>query len=251
MRPLPVLVCLLVAALPAIAEDSLDALFDRGNAAYRDGKFVEAERAWTEMTARGVHDPRVEYDLGNAAWKQGKTGAAIWRWERALALDSSDEDARRNLALARSTTLDRVDADDGTGPVRALRRFQDRVGPDAQFAALLVLVWIGAGFASRRLARPGGFTPAAGWVAGTIGAIAAVVALSWWTTWERLHGTPRAIVLVPALDVLAGPSEGQATVFTVHEGTTLQAGARREGWVEVELPDGLRGWVPVDAVGLL
>ena len=92
---------LLLAA--SLASADLDATFDRGVAAYREGKWEEAEGAWRAMAEAGVHDPRVEYNLGNAAWKQGRLGEAIWRWERARRLDPDDRDLRSNLALARHT----------------------------------------------------------------------------------------------------------------------------------------------------
>ncbi|HEX6852387.1 MAG TPA: SH3 domain-containing protein [Candidatus Polarisedimenticolaceae bacterium] len=227
----------------------LEARFEQGVAAYRDGRWAEAETAWRALADAGVHDPRVEYNLGNAAYKQERLGEAIWRWERARRLAPADRDVATNLALARSQTRDRVEEERGEGPLGWLRRAQDRLGVDGQYAILVLLVWTLAATVVWGAARAQGFTPATGWTLAAIGFATGVAALSFWTTSARLDGTPRAVVLLPALEVVAGPGENQPTVFTVHEGTILEVEGERDRWVEVGLPDGLRGWVPGDAIG--
>jgi hypothetical protein len=237
----------LLAATLSVAD--LDARFEAGVAAYREGRFAEAEAAWRELADAGVNDPRVEYNLGNAAFKQERLGEAIWRWERARRLAPDDRDIATNLALARSQTRDRVEEERGEGPLGWLRRVQDRLGVDGQFAVLLGIVWSLAGYVVWAASRARGFTPASGWTLAALGFAGGVVALSFWTTSARLDGTPRAVVLRPALEVVAGPGENQPTVFTVHEGTILEVEGERDRWVEVGLPDGLKGWVPGDAIG--
>lgn len=241
-------IVLLAATLSAT---ELDARFEQGVAAYREGRFAEAETAWRALADAGVNDPRVEYNLGNAAYRQERLGEAIWRWERARRLAPDDRDVATNLALARSQTRDRVEEDRDEGPLGALRRLQDRVGVDGQFAILVAAVWAIGGFVVWGASRARGFTPASGWTLAGLGFAAGIVALSFWTTSARLDGTPRAVVLRPVLEVVAGPGNNQPTVFTVHEGTILEVEGERERWVEVGLPDGLQGWVPADAIGRL
>jgi hypothetical protein len=241
-------VVLLAAALSA---SDLDAAFEKGVAAYRDGRFAEAEAAWRAMADAGVNDPRVEYNLGNAAYRQERLGEAIWRWERARRLAPDDRDVATNLALARSQTRDRVEEERGEGPLGWLRRAQDRLGVDGQFAILVAMLWGLGGTVVWGASRARGFTPATGWTLAALGFATGVAALSFWTTSARLDGTARAVVLRPVLEVVAGPGENQPTVFTVHEGTVLEVEGERERWVEVGLPDGLKGWVPGDAIGRL
>ena len=75
--------------------------------------------------------------------------------------------------------------------------------------------------------------------------------LSWYTTFERLEGTRRAVVLGDAVDVLAGPGQNNASLFTVHAGLTLEVRAERQEWIQVSLPNGLHGWIPRDALGFV
>jgi len=76
-------------------------------------------------------------------------------------------------------------------------------------------------------------------------------AISWLVTWERLEGERLAVVLDPAVEVLAGPGENNASLFTVHEGLTLTIRAERPDWVQVSLPNGLNGWIPRTALGFV
>jgi uncharacterized protein YraI len=56
------------------------------------------------------------------------------------------------------------------------------------------------------------------------------------------------VVLAPTVEVLAGPSPANATVFRIHEGTRVEIRDARGEWTQVVLPNGLTGWVPRDAV---
>ncbi len=242
------LLALLVGALPAAAETPEES-FDRGNAAYEAGRFQEASEAYRDALRYGVRDARLEYNLGNAEFKLGERGRAILHYQRALRLDPTNEDIRNNLALAQSTIVDRADPQELAAPVRWVRELQNRIGPDRQALACLVLVWLVAGVVAWCSARPGGWSPAAGWLLAALLLALSTGAISWRVTYQRLEGKQLAVVLESAVEVLAGPDENNATLFTVHEGLTVEVRADRGEWYQVSLPNGLSGWLRRDAVG--
>jgi tetratricopeptide (TPR) repeat protein len=252
VRRLAAVAILLVAASAApCAADTPEEIFERGSKAYEAGRYDEAAEAYRTVLRYGIRDPRVEYNLGNAAFKLHRLGEAILHYERAYRLDPSDRDIRGNLELARSRRFDRVEEAEAPALVAWIRSAQNSLGPDRQAIAAVALVWILVAIAVRGLARPGGFTPAAGWAAATVAALLVVVALSWRATNERLEGGNRAVVLASAVEVLSGPSANNPVLFTIHEGSTLDVRAEREEWIQVSLPNGLNGWVPRDAVGIV
>jgi len=59
------------------------------------------------------------------------------------------------------------------------------------------------------------------------------------------------VVQNEAVDVLAGPGPNNPTLFTVHEGLTLEVRSIREGWLQVSLPNGLNGWIDARALGIV
>ena len=101
------------------------------------------------------------------------------------------------------------------------------------------------------LSRPGRWSAGYGWTLAALVLCAALVAGSWSATHSRLEGKELAVVLDETVEVLAGPGENNATLFTVHEGLTLEVRARRAEWIQVTLPNGLNGWLAVRSVGIV
>jgi len=226
-------------------------IFQQANVAYEKGDYEGAAGGYRRVIQYGIVDPRVEYNLGNASFRLGRLGEAVLHYERALRLAPGDPDVVGNLELARSRCFDRVEAPELAGPIRLLRAVQDRLGADRQAILVLCLVWCACALVAWRAARPGGFTPAVGWVLAALLLVTSAAALSWVTTENRHRGTRLAVVLEDSVDVLAGPGQNNATLFTVHEGLTVEVRSERQEWIQVSLPNGLHGWIPRDALGLV
>ncbi len=231
--------------------ESPEETFERANEAYAGGDFNAAAEGYRTVVQYGIVDPRVEYNLGNAAFRLGRIGEAVLHYRRAQRLAPADEDVAANLELALSRAVDRADPPQLTGPIRVVRTLQDRVGPDRQAIALLALLWVAAGLTAWRSARPGGWNAAAGWTLAALLFVASMSCVSWYTTWQRLDGERLAVVLQPSVEVLAGAGQNNATLFTVHEGLTVVVQQEQRDWVQVTLPNGLHGWIPRDALGIV
>lgn len=243
---------LLAAALLAAggaAAETPEEMFDQGNAAYEQGRFADAAAAYETVLRYGIRDPRVEYNLGNAKFRLGELGPAILHWERALRMDPTDADIRANLEYARTLCFDRVEPPELLAAVRWIRAIQDRLGPDRQAWAFLAVVWIVAGLLAFKLSRPGRWDASAGWTIAALIAAALLVAGSAQATHRRLEGERVGVVLDDVVEVLAGPGENNPTLFTVHEGLTLEIRADRGEWIQVSLPNGLNGWIPGGSLG--
>jgi tetratricopeptide (TPR) repeat protein len=78
---------------------SAQELFMRGNIAYGNGAFLEAEQAYREVLDKG-HSAEVHYNLGNALAQQNKWSEAAFHYMKAYSLKPNFEPARANLLLA-------------------------------------------------------------------------------------------------------------------------------------------------------
>jgi len=58
-------------------------------------------------------------------------------------------------------------------------------------------------------------------------------------------------VIEQAAEVLAGPGENNATLFTVHEGLLIEVRDVRPDWIQVSLPNGLNGWLRREVVEVI
>jgi hypothetical protein len=82
--------------------------FAEGNRLYQDGDYAGAVERYERIVEAGYDSGALRYNIGNAYFKLGDLGKAILNYERSLRLSPRDEDARANLELARSLTVDQV-----------------------------------------------------------------------------------------------------------------------------------------------
>jgi hypothetical protein len=225
-----------------------EATFDQACRAYEQGKWDEAAEGFRGLLRYGFQDARIEYNLANSEFKLGRMGQAILHYERARRLAPGDRDIAANLAIARSRIRDVVEDPDAGGALAGWRGLQDRIGTTAQALVALCGLWGAAGIVTWCGSRRGGFTPAWGWALTAVLLVTVVVAASWRSTWQRVAGTPRGVVVESSADALAGPGLNNTSQFTLHEGTTVEIRGDRPGWLQVALPSGATGWIPSDAV---
>jgi tetratricopeptide (TPR) repeat protein len=231
---------------PALAETPEES-FNAACRAYEQGRWDAAAEGFRSLLRYGLADGRLEYNLANTEYKRGHLGEAILHYERAKRLEPADRDIAGNLAIARAKLTDVVEDDDAPGITQAVRSAQDRLGVSAQAALALAGLWLVAGIVTFCGSRAGGFTPAWGWTLAAAILATGLMFLSWRVSWFRLEGTPRAVILKPTVEALAGPGLNNASLFTLHEGTTATIQGEREGWLQLTLPNGLSGWVVRDA----
>ena len=238
---------ILFAAVGVSGADTPEETFDRACHAYEQGSWDEAAEGFRGLLRYGLADPRLEYNLANSEFKRGRLGEAILHYERARRLDPSDPDIAANLLLARSRIRDVIEDPDAAGPLETWRGVQDRIGVTGQALLALAGFWAAAGIVTWCGSRSGGFTPGWGWALAAVVLVTALAGLSARSTWLRLEGTPRAVILKPSVEALAGPGLNNTARFTLHEGTAVEVRGERPGWLQVALPNGQTGWVGSDA----
>jgi tetratricopeptide (TPR) repeat protein len=239
----------LLLPLTATRAQTPEDIFNRGNAAYEQGRYADAAEAYRSLLRYEIRDSIVEYNLGNAEFRVGNLGLAILHYERARRLDPVDRDIQTNLEFVRSRCFDRVEAPQQASVVTWLRMLQNRLGPDRQAWIALATVWLVAALFAWCLSRPAGWTAKHGWVLAVLLVVLVAFVSSWYVTVDRLDGRRSAVVLVEVAEVLAGPGYSNPALFTVHEGLTLEIRAEREDWLQVSLPNGLNGWIATGSVG--
>ena len=105
-RSLAVCALLLVTSF-VIRYSSFAGEFAEGTAAYRNGDYATAARAFAAAAARKPASGAFQ-NYGLAEWQRGRKGFAVLAWERALWVDPANAAARENLAFARK--VDQLEA---------------------------------------------------------------------------------------------------------------------------------------------
>ncbi len=113
------------------------------NAAYLSGDLPRAIVSYEALVAEGITSPELETNLGAAYLRQGRRGPAALHFERALFLDSSDDDARADLVEVRRGNVDRLEGESEEGGTETLARVLAPL-PGATAAVLFVALWLAA-----------------------------------------------------------------------------------------------------------
>lgn len=230
--------CLTTTAFAASAAP--EASFARANADYAAGKFPAAIAGYESLVKDRQWNPTLFYDLGNAYFRTGDLGRAILNYERALALDPNQPEARANLRLVRDQT-------------RALEL--NPAWPEAhlsfltrdQFTWLAIICFWGAAailgglyFARRR---------AVVWIFALLllGAIAAGAGYTVYTLETGTTGRDLAIVTQKDVQARLATAESAGTVLALPAGSEIKILSTRGAWSYAVLPNELRGWIPAPA----
>lgn len=239
-------------------------LFERANSAYEAGNYQSAVDDYERVVATGVVAPDLFYNLGNAYFKQGDLGRAVLWFERARRLSPRDADVRENLDLTRSLLRDQelLQASPRWRNV-LLSWHHDTTTAESVAAAsiLFTLVCVlGICFVFRdtdtvsrvyrriSLLSPGrllGLDKAQdmGLAMALVVLLTGAFAYSASSKVRAEGARTTGVVLAEEASVFSGPSPNASVQFKVHEGTLVSVRDERAGWLRVELPGDLSGWI--------
>jgi len=239
------------AALARGEATRLEEAWHRGNEAYLRGDYTGAVAAYEQLQHQGLASADLEFNLGNAYFRKGAIGPAIWAFERALALDPGDEDARYNAEQARKLATGRAhDKIEGEDREPVWIRVVTALGPSTE-TWLFVALYLGFfGALALALRAPAEARPVRGAAAAVLGA-AALLAGALLFGRAQLERVPFGIVLPDALAVKEGADLNYRTSFDVHAGLRVRIVEQDGDWVRIRLANGLEGWVRAPDVGRL
>jgi tetratricopeptide (TPR) repeat protein len=252
------------AADRAANEGAPEALFQAGNSAYEAGAYADAIDRYQQVVQAGIVNADLYYNMGNAHFKTGDLGRAVLWYERALRLAPRSEDVRANLAVVRSLLRDQQLVAQQGGVRGALLAWHRRLTPGesavAACAFYALFCFGGLCLVFRRTAAVTAFYRIASWVSPArlfgltmnqdlvLGmALAAALAVTFggsaYAKVRDARESARSVVVAEEVAVFSGPSEDATIQFKIHEGTIVAVHDGRNGWVRVDLPGDLSGWV--------
>ncbi|MFA7331433.1 MAG: BatD family protein [Candidatus Delongbacteria bacterium] len=248
-RVLPGLLLLVILSASAGAATP-EERFEAARQAYEVGDFPAAAQGWQALLDEGYGGLELVYNLGNAWYRCGDSGRAVLNWERALALQPLDRDARANLEIIRPSLADRFEA-----PVRL--PIWDTLDGWLALLPTALLAWGGllfalaaAGVAGVRYVQPERRLSPTLRLLFSVLLVPALLTLSLLALQDRrqVH-SPRGVILPAKVEVRTAPSAGSTAQFDLHTGTVVRlARESAAGWREIVLPDGRSGWVPVGSL---
>ncbi len=231
-------------------EPSADQKMAEANRRFERGEFAEATQQYEALIGLGYRDTAVYYNLGNAYLEDGDLGRAVLNYLRAEELSPRDPDVIANLDLARSRTVDQLQAE-GDSLVASVADFGRRWATATEFGVAALLLWavVGLSVATiiiRPTMRRGSILRGGAVLAFLAMLIPLALLLS------MLYSNPyenTAVVTARTVEVSSGPGPQYGEEFALHSGAQVRLVDSRHGWLQVALPGGeLQGWLPSHAI---
>ena len=227
-----------------IAEKDATALWERANAAYNGGDYAAALASYESIAAEGLQSAALYYNMANTYFKQGDTAHAILYYRRALRLAPADEDIRHNLEYAEQSTKDIIDEIPEFFLFAWMRSVRDVMGGNA-WTILSLLLLVASLIAalvymlSQRLSmRKAGFYSLV--ICGVMFCLTTAFAMS---ARGVMMNRSEAVIMSSSVSIKSSPDRSSTELFVLHEGTTVATGDEVDGWIEVRIADGRKGWI--------
>lgn len=233
----------LLIPLFALAETNKE-LIKKANEAYNNKQFEQAANLYEEVIQKGYEAPELYYNLGNAHFKMDNIAPAILYYEKAKKLDPNNEKIQYNLEVAKTLTIDKIEAVPEIFYVRWWQSLKQlfpadtwaKIGIGGIFLFFILLSFY---YLSRRMAikKTAFYT---GLVVILLTIFVFIIGVSRYQSQVKSH---EAIVFSPSVTAKSSPDQNSTDLFVMHEGTKVVVLDELNNWYEVKIADGSVGWV--------
>ena len=225
-------------------ELELQAKFDSANTFYERGEYASALEIYEDILSVSNHFAS-EYNAGNAAYKLSNIGSARIHYERALEMNPSHNDLNSNLELLIANRLN-----DQIQPVPSIgfkKKILSLFG-SANFSGWLWLAtifwtigWVLFIVCMMNWMHSGRNLQAiTGSIFVMIGALGMLAAYACFQDGESPN---KVVIISPEANVYTSPDEDSYRQSPLHEGTLGYLIQRQDGWDEIKLENGNKGWI--------
>lgn len=253
MKRLILMICMLACMIPSVyAQDEVKEVWMQANTQYSNGDYKGAAAAYESIVEQDYVSSRLFYNLGNAYFKSEQLGRAILNYNKALKLAPYDKDTNYNLTVANGYVKDKIDIVPEFFLTRWMRAWRSSLSSNAwTWVSLGTLVLTLGGVLLFMLSERRGWRKA-----GFFGGVVFLVLFACSTAFAALEkkdmmDASTGIVLAQAVSVKSSPDSAGNDLFILHEGTKVDVLSTYDGWTEIMIADGNKGWVSGDAIGLI
>jgi tetratricopeptide (TPR) repeat protein len=231
---------------------NVDSLFVNANNLYKAGKFEDAIKKYEIIESKKLVSLELYYNLGNSYYKLNKVGPAIYYYEKALNIDSSNEDVRNNLVFAKRLALDNIEELPKTVLQKFNKNYLQKLSYDqwaivvitfSVLGSLFFLLFYFAEIPSKKRFY---------FVISTVSFILLLGSL--FITYSQYNTSKTnnpAIVFAEETEIRNAPTLNSEIVFKLHEGTKVIVLDAVDDWKKVKIKDGKLGWIIAEDIKML
>jgi tetratricopeptide (TPR) repeat protein len=241
-----IIIFLIIAVIPVFNLMAIDlqGTIKEGNNFYSKNEFDKAIEKYKEVLKEGYTSSALYFNLGNAYFKTKDINNAILYFERAKILAPSDKDINYNLELAKSFTVDKIEAIPEVFLLTWFHNLRDIFSlPTWTSLSILLFIITLIAFLGFLLSNKLSLKKISFWF-GVVMLILTIwsfsSAYSHYTA-QTSHNT--AIVFSPTVNIKSSPAESGNNLFILHEGTKVEILDKVGEWSEIRIVSGARGFI--------
>lgn len=225
-------------------------LFQNANLAYDQGEYEKATKLYQKIIQSGVKNDRVFYNLGNAYFRNKKRGLAILYYRKAWKLNPRDEDIRINLKFVKLFTIDKIEQKNTPFFLKLFFSVRNLATLDEWTLFASSLYFLGMVFLIVFVLFRKGKRLFLTLISFFLILFLLTCIFLGSKTYSEIF-IKRGVVVVTQSEVRSGPGEDYTLQFNLHEGLEFLIKGEKEGWYLILLPNGGRGWLKSEAVGII
>jgi tetratricopeptide (TPR) repeat protein len=243
------LILILFFITPELNSQDFSKQINLGNKYFIGGEFEKAIQVYEEIISSGYEAADLYYNLGNAYFKSNKITLAILNYERAILLAPNDEDIQYNLTVARTFTIDKIEALPQFFISQWHHVLVNLFSSDKwavisiiSFITFLLLFSIYLYINIYRVKK------ISFWLSIIILIISVSAFIFSFHHKEIVTKHNTAIIFSPSVTVKSSPDESGTDLFVIHEGIKVSVVDSLGNWTEIKLSNGNKGWLPNSAI---
>jgi tetratricopeptide (TPR) repeat protein len=244
------IIYILIVLISTFSVAQNNALFNKGNSLYNEGKFQDAINTYEQILETKNHSAELYFNLANAYYKLNRIAPSIYYYEKALQLAPNDKDIKHNMSFAQNMTIDAIEVLPEIGFSKITNQIINTYSFDtwALFSIIFVVVFIilfiayyySYTSASKRFTL----------LSSVFALSMAIISLTF--AFKRYNYDQQdkpAIVFVSESEIKNEPNLRSEIAFKLHEGTKVQVlEIYNKNWKKIKLADGKTGWIPSEDI---
>jgi tetratricopeptide (TPR) repeat protein len=248
------LICLLAvfsAGSVALAQSPVE-LWDKANTAYYNDDFAGAVALYDSIYRAGLASAKLYYNMGNAYFRAGKIGKSILYYNKAQKLAPADSDIAYNLEIANTYTRNKIEPIPEFFMRRWMRSLASIMSGNTWAGVSLALLGLTLTGLLLFLLPLGRRVRKGGFYGGVAALVLLVFALSFAAVDYKgsVHST-QGIVTTSSASVKSSPDNAGKDLFLIYEGAKVDVSDELNGWCEITIADGNRGWIKASTIELI
>lgn len=252
MKRLIICILTVFASASLVSAQDTAALWDEANTAYYNNDYVSAVALYDSIARSGMVSSKLYYNMGNAYFKAGKIGKSILYYNKAQRLAPGNEDIAHNLEIANTYTRNRIEPIPDFFLKRWMRSFSSIMSGNSWAVLSVVFFGLVLGGLLLYLLPLGRRARKAGFYGGLAALILFLFAFSFAATdHKESTDAAQAIVTSASASVKSSPDNAGKDLFLLYEGAKVEVRDSLNGWREIVLADGNRGWIKAEAIEMI